>query len=211
MTGAPKIRLPPATLTLDQAKHVLMFEGVLWRVYPSSGAHPQAWNALREHGPITGMRFDPHPPPPGHHPGIGVMYTALHPTTALAEVFQETRVIDRAFRGCVLGGWQVTRPLALLDLTGNWPVVNRGVAALQMGSKEHTSAWAHAIHTQFGTTLDGLHHRSSVDNRPMITLFDRSQRVNSFPDRPDFNEPLASAACDEILLQAWDELGYAST
>lgn len=207
----PKVSLPPATLTLDPSTHIKTYEGFLFRVYPTAGGHPQAWAELREYGPIPGMRFDPHGQPEGDHPGVGVMYTALGYVTALAEVYQEERIIDRAVKGNALVAWEVTRPLELLDLTGYWPVSNHGAAAMQMGDKENTSAWAHAIRTQFGDVVDGLYHLSSVDNQPMITLFDRSTRVPSFPDRPDFNEPLTDAACDEIVLDACEVLQYVST
>lgn len=77
---------------------------------------------------------------------------------------------------------------------------------LQMGDKTHTSAWAHAIHTQFGGDIDGLLHRSSVDNELMITLFQRSN--DSFPKRPDFNELLTDPACDPVILEACRTLNY---
>lgn len=201
----PKIPLPPATLTLDPSD-IVTYDQFLSRVYPTTGDHPQKWDELREHGPIPGMRFDPHPSPKGDHPGVGVMYTALAPTTALAEVYQEEHVIDRALKGNALVIWEVTRSLELLDLTQLWPVRNKGAAAMQMGDKTHTSAWAHAIHTQFGSDIDGLLHRSSVDNELMITLFQRS--VDSFPKRPDFNELLTDPACDPVILDACDTLNY---
>lgn len=211
MTGSAKLSTPPARLALDPGKHLEMFDGVLWRVTATSGAHPQAWNELREYGPIPGMRFDPHPPPEGPSPGVGFLYSARKITTALAEVFHHTRVIDRSFRGAALVGWRVTRPLRLLDLTGTWPVENYGAAALQMGEKTHTSEWARAIADQFGDTVDGLSHRSSVDNGHMVTLFARSRRQESFPRRPSFHELLSSAACDELILHACDELNYSAT
>lgn len=200
-----KIPLPPSTLTL-KPEDIVTHEGFLFRVYATAGNHPQNWDELREFGPIPGQRFDPHPPPMGDHPGVGVMYTALDHITALAEVYQDEHVIDRAVKGNTLVFWEVTRPLELLDLTELWPVRNKGAAAMQMGDKENTSAWAHAIHTQFGDRIDGLHHRSSVDNQLMITLFDRSR--DSFPSRPDFNEPLTDPACEPLILEACDVLEY---
>lgn len=204
---ASKIPLPPATLTIGPSD-IVPYTGFLYRVYPTEGDHPQDWDELREYGPIPGMRFDPHPPPTGDHPGVGVMYTALAPSTALAEVYQDSHIIDRTLKGNALVTWEVTRPLELLDLTQHWPVRNHGAAAMQMGDKEHTPAWAHAIHTQFGHRIDGLFHRSSVDNQPMITLFERSK--DSFPDRPDFNELLTDPACDPVILKACTTLNYAS-
>lgn len=202
----PKIPLPPATLTLDPAVDIVRHEGFLFRVYATAGDHPQDWDELREFGPIPDMRFDPHPSPIGDHPGYGVMYTGLDHVTALAEVYQEEHVIDRGVKGNALVFWEVTRPLELLDLTERWPVRNKGAAAMQMGDKANTSAWAHAIRTQFADQVDGLYHRSSVDNQLMITLFERSR--DSFPDRPDFNELLIDSACDELILDACEVLEY---
>lgn len=208
MTTAAKLPLPPHVLTIDRRKHVIAFTGALWRVHATEGDHPQHWDELRTFGPIPGMRFDPQPPPMADHPGNGVMYTAASPVTAIAEVYQETRVIDRGYRGNTLAGWQPTRTLELLDLTSRWPVANKGVAAMQMSDKERTSAWSSAINAQFGAFLDGLYHHSSVDGQVMITLFNRSEMYSSFPSRPSFSAPLSSAACDAIILDATDELDY---
>lgn len=205
----PKIQLPPATLVIDEVEDIRHYWGFLFRVYATSGDHPQRWDEMREFGPIPGMRFDPHSPPTGDHPGVGVMYTARSHVTAIAEVYQEEHVIDRAAKGNALVFWELTRKLELLDLTKFWPVRNKGAAAIQMGDKAHTPAWARAIQEQFGDKIDGLYHRSSVDNQPMITLFDRSR--DSFPERPDFNELLTDPASDELILDAAEKLDYAVT
>lgn len=194
---------------IDSVRHIRTFQGALWRVYPRSGVHPQAWDSLREFGPIPGMRFDPQPLPIEDHPGIGVMYAALSPVTALAEKYQETRVIDRHMNDNTLVGWSATRELELLDLTSNWPVANGGAAAIQMGDKAHTSTWSQAIYQEFGNSVDGLFHLSSVDGQPAVTLFSRSVTTPSFPTRPRFNNLLADPKCDAIILHTIDELNYA--
>lgn len=66
---------------------------VLWRVHDTVGAHILPWNELRRFGP-TSSRFDPQDPPP-HLQSRGVTYLAADLSTALAERFQDTRVINR--------------------------------------------------------------------------------------------------------------------
>lgn len=156
------------------------------------------------------MRFDPQPPPIGTYPEIGVMYAATMPHTALGEVFQETRVIDRAFRSNAIVSWVPSRPLQLLDLTSNWPVVNGGAASMQMDDKRHTSAWAHAIDQQLGVDLDGLYHLSSINGLPLVTLFSRTERVPAFPARPKALALLTEPMADFLIEQAVRELGYGS-
>ncbi|GAB3199619.1 hypothetical protein GCM10027062_16780 [Nocardioides hungaricus] len=60
------------------------------------GDHVLPWSALRHWGPAESMRFDPHPPPPKNHPGVGVLCTALDVETAVVETFGQQRTIDTA-------------------------------------------------------------------------------------------------------------------
>ncbi|QHF24474.1 RES domain-containing protein [Rathayibacter sp. VKM Ac-2804] len=70
------------------------------------------------------MRFDPHPPPPGDRPTVGVLYAATDAVTSLGETSQRRRVVDRVQNAPRLMGWRPSRPLTLLDPTGQWPVRN---------------------------------------------------------------------------------------
>jgi hypothetical protein len=156
------------------------------------------------------MRFDPQPPPPGSHPSVGVMYTATRPHTALGEVYQATRVIDRSFGRAAIASWTPARELTLLDLTTNWPVLNGAAAAMTMDDKRSTQAWARAIDEQLGAELDGLYHQSSINNEPLITLFSRTERNPAFPTHLSFSSLLLDTTADEIIAQATKRLGYAS-
>jgi hypothetical protein len=207
----PKVPSPPAVLKLDPATHIVEFHAPLWRVYKTRGGYPQAWDELRHFGPVDDMRFDPHPLPQGIHSDSGVLYAATLPHTALGEVYQETRHIQRAFQGNAIVSWTPTRPLALLDLTSNWPVINGGAASMQMDDKEHTREWAHAIDLQFGADIDGLAHRSSINDQPMVTLFARTERVPAFPARPAFHAMLIDPSADMIVDLAVQELGFTSS
>ncbi|WP_136054528.1 RES domain-containing protein [Microbacterium sp. K24] len=215
MTANPpkvrKVPSPPAVLKLDQARHIVEFQAPLWRVYRTQGGYPQTWDELRHFGPVDNMRFDPHPLPPGIHADSGVLYAATLPHTALGEVYQETRNIQRAFQGNAIVSWTPTRPLVLLDLTSNWPVINGGAASMQMDAKERTCEWARAIDQQFGADIDGLSHRSSINHQPMVTLFARTERIPAFPARPAFHALLIDPSADMIVDRAVQELGFTSS
>lgn len=77
---------------------------------------------MRSYGPLRDMRFDPHPDGPPRASEEGVLYTAGDIATALAEIYQRTRIIDTTTGTPYLTGWRPTRLLRLLDLTGDWPV-----------------------------------------------------------------------------------------
>ncbi|MCV0336377.1 RES family NAD+ phosphorylase [Microbacterium sp.] len=196
---------PRAPLTLDSS-HLKQYQGVLWRIFGTKGAHPQVWDQMRHVGPIATMRFDPHPPPKREHDDYSVMYTALNSHTAFGEVFQGRRVVSRTARGNTLAGWIPTRELTLLDLSGDWPVVNGTTAAIQMGAKRHTRNWAHEIHEQLGDQVDGLYHLSSINSAPMITLF--TPAADSFPALPSVHTRLDSPGANVYLTKAIKRLNY---
>ncbi|MBC7593061.1 MAG: RES family NAD+ phosphorylase [Kineosporiaceae bacterium] len=198
---------PPSEFTTNPS-HLRSFNGRLWRVYRTVGAHAVNWDELRHFGPVAGMRFDPHPLPQSVNPEIGVMYTATDMVTALGEVYQNGREITRAVGGATLVAWDPSRVLTLLDLTTTWPVLNGAAASIMMDDKEHTQAWAHAIHDRARLILDGLYHRSSITNRPMVTLFSRTERHPAFPPRPQFRALLTDSAADPLVSFAAKELSF---
>ena len=90
-------------------------------------------------------RWDPHPEPPGDHPGEGVLYTAGDLMTCVAEVFADTRIIDTRCDTPVLQIWQATRAMRLLDLSGQWALRNGASAALDSAPRSTCRAWARAV------------------------------------------------------------------
>ena len=158
-----KLPLPPSPDELQfPTEHLreVATDVVLWRVHRTSGDHVVPWNQLRYWGPAATMRFDPHEPPP-HVQGRGVSYTALSVPTALAEVFQRTRVINTRRGTPYLTAWSPARPLTLLDSTSAWPIQAGASHAINSGRRDHCRAWARAIHTA-RPDLDGLWHHSSM-------------------------------------------------
>lgn len=134
------------------------------------------------------------------------MYTATTANTAFAEVFQESRMIDRDADGPVIAAWQPSRELQLLDLTSTWPVQNGASASMMMDDKANTQAWAQAIFAQFGGDIDGLYHQSSITNEPMVTLFLRVKVLDAFPKRPRLWVSLADDQANWLVEDAVDYL-----
>ncbi|MCY1718604.1 RES domain-containing protein [Microbacterium sp. SL62] len=199
---------PPAPLTLNSS-HIRSFHGLLWRIYNTKGRYPQRWDEMRHHGPVGRMRFDPHPSPMGFHPDHSVMYSALKSDTAFAEVFYQKANINRRLNGATLVSWLPTRELQLLDLTTTWPVQNGASATLMMGAKKHTRNWAHEIHQQLGSQIDGLYHLSSITSEPMVTLFTRAE--DSFPGYPSVQTRLDDAGANMYVARAAKRFEYRVT
>lgn len=202
-----KLPLPPDPGELQfppEHDRVLDAHAVLWRVHRTSGEHVVAWNRLRYWGPAATTRFDPHEPPP-HEQDRGVTYAALSIPTALAEVFQRTRVINTRRGAPYLTAWSPARSMTLLDPAGTWPIQAGASHAINTGRRDHCRAWARAIHTA-RPEVDGLWHHSSMTGEDAVTLF--THAVDSFPERPVFSLPLDHPGLRGHLLAAAAQIGY---
>lgn len=202
-----KLPLPPEPAELEvAAEHlpVVPTETVLWRVHRTSGEHVVAWNRLRYWGPASTMRFDPQEPPPDVQQR-GVSYAALSSPTAIAEIFQRTRVINTRRGTPYLTAWSPARPVALLDLTGTWPIRAGASHVINTGRRDHCRAWARAIHTA-RPDLDGLWHHSPMTGGDAVTLF--THAADSFPNRPMLSLPLDHPGLRGHLLAAASQIGY---
>src|SRR5690606_15570813 len=74
-------------------------EDKLARIYYASGPNRVAWNEFRAWGPAHNARFDHHQPDAGGEPHVQsrkILYCAKQGMTCFAEVFQGTRVVNRA-------------------------------------------------------------------------------------------------------------------
>lgn len=183
----------------------------LVRVFVAAGAHHQRWNTFRHTGPLPHARFDPQPPPPGGGvvttPEHGVLYFALSVRTSIAEVYQQTSMVDRSTRRPHLAVCQPSRPLRLLDLTGLWPTRAGASQEISSGAKDVTQAWARAIRTAF-PDLDGLWYRSSMDSgAPAVCLWDPPSGTG-LPASPDVLLPLEHPGLDLPLARVCEELNY---
>lgn len=178
---------------------------VLWRVHCTSGEHVVAWDRLRYWGPAFDDALRPvrttatRPGPPG------VSYAALDVPTALAEVFQRTRVVNSSRGTPYLTAWSPARPLTLLDLTGTWPIQARASYAINTARRDHCRAWARAVHTA-SPDLDGLWHHSSMTGSVAVTLF--THAADSYPERPLLSLPLDHPGLRGHLLSAAAQINY---
>jgi hypothetical protein len=182
----------------------------LARIFLTAGPHPGAWNRFRTVGPLATGRFDPHPPTadgrPAPAPGYGVLYAAVALRTALAEVFQVARVVDRHSGRPWLGVFAPARVLRLLDLTGTWPTRAGASQAISTGPRDRARDWARAIFAAYDD-VDGLWYRSSMDGgRPAVCLWERA--ADAMPESPLALLPLDAPALAYPLARACRDLGY---
>ncbi len=190
---APDIRVVPARSTL-------------FRVYFRGGRFPASWDAFRPYGP-TGSRFDHQPPPPGLHPTRSIFYASSLGPTALAEVFQATRTIDRSTDSPALVAFDFDRDLALLDLTGLWPTQVGGSMAIHSGSHARSRQWSRAIYDAY-PNVEGVFYASSMYAlQPALALYERAQ--SALPPAPRLDLLLTDPGLVAPLAAAARELHYA--
>ncbi len=203
-----KLPSPPAPSDLAElppALRRLPAGSLLWRLYFRGGPFPADWDRFRSFGPTT-ARFDHHEPPPRSQER-GILYAAAEGPTALAEVFQETRTIDRRRRDPWLVAFRLTRDVPVLDLTGRWPTRAGASMALSSGPRPRAREWARAIWEAY-PGAEGLLYPSSMDsNRPALALFERAARA--IPERPELHRALLDPTLFPNLAAAAADLGYA--
>lgn len=201
----PKVPRTPAQALVREPGDVLSVRPVLWRVHRTQGGHVLAWNQLRTFGPIPTMRYDPHPEPAG--PSVeGVLYTATGLATALAEIFQATRVVDSRSFAPRVTAWTPTRDLRVLDLTGSWALRNGAAFSLATAPKSTCRAWARQIRATW-PDLDGLWTPSTMTGGTNLALWNPAR--TSLPAAPEFSRPLAEPTLRVIAARiAQNELGY---
>jgi len=176
----------------------------LWRVYFRQGPHPTLWNEFRSYGP-TSARFDHHEPPPRLQ-ARGVSYVASAGLTALAEVFQELRLIDRQAREPWLVSFHTTRRLQLLNLRGTWPTQAGASMAINTGPHARAQRWSRMIYQTY-PRIDGLWYSSSMHaNKPSVALYERGE--SALPRMPSFHRALADPAIFTLLKNAASDLSY---
>lgn len=194
MTGRSKVpQHPPRPLEWEESDIAESDPSqAIWRIHKTGGAYPTAWNDYRSFGPLRGMRWDPHPPgPPADNPDYAVLYAASDLETCLAEVFQVAERIDTTGARPYATAWFPTRPLRLLDLTGDWPMRMGAAHALLSAPRSTCRNWAHAIWSasQASTLpIDGLQVRSTVNGKDMPVLFASSRAA--LTAAPAFTSPL---------------------
>lgn len=200
-----KLPLPPNLPELQaHAPAVVGFQEVLWRVHRRGGSHPIGWDELRYYGPLS-SRFAPQREGPPAVRDEGVAYATTDVPTALAEVFQDTRVVNVTRGDPWLAGWRPARELVLLDLTGEWPIRIGASHAINTGRRDHARAWARALRAAW-PWADGLLHTSSMTGARCVTAYNPA--CDSFPPRPGLHQSLADPRLALALLSAAASVGY---
>jgi hypothetical protein len=183
----------------------------LARVYYTASAHPLPWNELRGYGPLN-FRWDHHLPSARDEPqdqDRAVYYAASSAVTCLAEVFQATRRIDRVYQAPWLVVFSTLRPLALLDLTGEFATRMGASMAIHSGSRRRARHWGRDLYTAFPGREGILYASSMHDGAPALALNDRVLRAPLFPPHPEFHRALADDLLLDPLKHAARTLGYA--
>lgn len=178
---------------------------LLWRIYRQGGPHPTAWNRFRHWGPAPNGRFDHHGPPPREQPR-GILYGARRVATCFAEVFQDTRTIERSRHRPWLAGFELARALSLLDLTGAWPTRAGASMAINSGRRDRARAWSRRAYEDY-PEIDGLYYPSSMGgNEPIVALYERAR--DALPLRPAFHRAVADPGLNRAVVQAAVRFNY---
>lgn len=187
----------PALRTLPSGSRI-------FRVYFQGGRHPSFWDSFRSFGPTDG-RFDHHLPPPRPQ-ARRIFYAAFQGPTCLAEVFQQTRVVDRVSHDPWMVALVLAAPVELLDLTGPWPTRAGASMALNTGPRPRARRWSQVIYDAY-PQVAGLYYPSSMyGNRPAVAFYERA--LGALPAQPSFHRSLADPALLVPLKRAAQELGY---
>lgn len=207
----PKFPLPPAPEVLRGIPLGLrrLEAGTrVWRLYFRGEPHPGRWNLLRGFGPTT-ARFDHQVPDAAGAPweqDRAIQYLALDGITPLAEVFQDTRVIDRTARSPWLVAYDLARDLELLDLTGTFPTRAGASMLINCGSRPRARLWSRAFYAAY-PEIKGLYYASCMyGGSPSLALYERG--AGAIPAHPVFHRALADKAMRLTLRNAAARINY---
>ena len=197
-------QIPPSTSILPAGTLVT-------RIFFADGDYPTAWDSFRHYGP-TASRFDHHLPDSNGNPceqERGIMYVAAGPESipsCLAEVYQQTRVIDRHSREPIICGFSLATPLTLLDLRGAFSTALGASAAIHSGPRPRARRWSRQLYLAF-EHIDGILYCSSMyAHEPIIALFERSHRA--IPGRPILHRELKDPAIAHIVTETGRKIRY---
>ncbi|MFY9826300.1 MAG: RES family NAD+ phosphorylase [Thermoanaerobaculia bacterium] len=205
-----KLPNPPRDLARISPELLRLPAGTeLWRLYKRGGRHPVSWNTFRTFGPLKTSRFDHHLPDKGGGPRLqdrGIYYAAAEIDTCLAELFQDTRTIDRESEEVTLVGFELRQAVELLDLTGTWPTQAGASMVLSSGPRSRSRLWSCAIYEAY-PDIQGLYYPSSMmANRPVIALYERA--MSALAPVPLVHRPLSDPALLPDLDRSAQRLGY---
>jgi hypothetical protein len=161
------------------------------------------WNSFRTFGPLRSARYDPHEPPP-HEQDEAVAYFGSDWEVCLAEVFQQTRVVQSGTGAPFITGVQPLRQLRLIDLRGGWPLTVGASHHINTARKDYCRAWARALRHAW-PAADGL-ASVGINAGTIVTLFGPAR--DALGSGPVFDRPLADEAIDAYVATAALSIGY---
>lgn len=163
---------------------------------------------MRAFGPTT-ARFDHQLPDAAGQPweqDRAIQYLALDGITPLAEVFQDTRVIDRIARSPWLVSYALADDLDLLDLAGSYPTRAGASMLINCGSRLRARNWSRAFYEAY-PQIQGLYYASCMHrNSPSLALYERG--AGAIPAHPAFHRALADKALRMTLRNAAAQINY---
>jgi hypothetical protein len=206
-----KLPEPPPKATLERispAVATLQADTKLWRIYFRDGSYPSTWDRMRHYGPTGSARFDHHLDPPSVQ-DRGILYAAAGYdaiATCIAEIFQDTRLIDTRRNEPWLAAFTLVEDVSMLDLSGKWPTVAGASANINSGPRPRCRRWSRTIYDAY-PDLMGLYYASSMNgNEPEVALYERASKA--LPHLPLFNRPLSDAPLLVPIERIAAELGY---
>jgi hypothetical protein len=202
---------PPAVATMRSITpdvEMLPAGTRLYRIYFRGGRHPGGWNRFRNFGPLPDARFDHHLDPPMVQERA-ILYAATRNdavATCVAEVFQETRLVDTRRHDPQLACFSLAEDVPLLSLRGRWPTKAGASANINSGPRPKSRRWSKTIYEAYPDVCGLLYESSMNGNRPAVALYERAARA--LPEAPDFNRSLSDAALLLPLERIASDLGY---
>jgi hypothetical protein len=182
----------------------------LTRIYYTAGRYLFAWNLLRDIGSLNAGR---------NHPGAkdddataeqrrGICYAATDAKICLAEFFQATRCIDRAYQAPWLVVFDTAAPLRVLDLNSDF-VARTGVSmAMDSGARALVREWAWDLYEAY-PEIQAIRYTSSMSGgAPALAISERTLANNVFPLYPALHRGLGDDLMLDPLKNAARELGY---
>lgn len=180
----------------------------IYRIYFRGGRHPGTWDSLRAYGPAPGARFDHHTKP-ARLQDRSIMYAATGNdaiATCVAEVFQQSRLVDTGCRSPWLACFALMQEVSLLNLRDKWPTRAGASMNLNSGPRPRCRRWSKAIYEAYPQAR-GLIYASSMNaNEPAIALYERA--ILAIPALPVLNRPLSDPALLVPLERIAAGLGY---
>ena len=182
----------------------------LYRIYHRGGEHPTRWNALRYFGP-TGARFDHHLRDTDGEPQVadrGISYFSSNIPTTIAEVFQVDRTVDTELAEPWLVGFQLSRDVSCLDLSGEFALRAGASMKLISGHRSHSQNWSRGFYDAY-SNIEGVLYPSSLTNQTVYAFYERVLDVASpFPRLPIVHRALGDPTLHTALKNACRTIGY---